>query len=308
MKQKIFYTSVILLLSSLFFSCSQGGESKEGQKPSLVATTGMIADGMQEIVGEEFEVIGLMGPGVDPHLYKATRSDLTKLRKASVICYNGLHLEGKMGEILEKVGLNKPVIALGEGIPKDQLIYHGENQDSQDPHIWFDVSLWMKALSHATKELKDIYPEKADLFQQNLNTYLDSLAQLDSRAREALATIPPQQRVLITAHDAFSYFGEAYDVEVRGLQGISTVSEFGLKDIKDLVDFIVERNIKAVFVESSIPSKSLEAVVSGCQDRGHEIEIGGTLYSDAMGDKGSDAGTYPGMVRTNVRTIVEALR
>ncbi|MCI4671068.1 MAG: zinc ABC transporter substrate-binding protein [Bacteroidia bacterium] len=299
--------SLLLLCSAILFSCSQQQDSKS-EKVLIVTTTGMIQDAVQHIVGENIEVLGLMGPGVDPHLYKATRGDLDKLNRAEVIIFNGLHLEGKMGEILEKMGRTKKVFAIGEGVEESKLIYHGSQQDSKDPHIWFDVALWASAVNYASVKLIEIFPEKEAIFKQNTSAYLSELHLLDSLARKELSSIPMEQRVLITAHDAFSYFGRAYDVEVKGLQGISTVAEFGLKDVKELVDFIVEKKIKAVFVESSIPTKSLEAVVQGCKEKGHEIKIGGTLYSDAMGSKDSNAGTYIGMVEANVATIVSSLK
>lgn len=301
------FLNLFLVLSLLMISCGNEQRSNSG-KPVIVATTGMIQDAIQNIVGEEFEVVGLMGPGVDPHLYKASRGDLNKLNQAEVIVYNGLHLEGKMGEVLGKMSSSKEVIALGEGIGEDRLIFHGPQKDSKDPHIWFDVALWVDAIDYAYTRLSEIYPEKADFFKANAKDYLRELLKLDQWVKEEMASIPQEQRVLITAHDAFSYFGRAYDVEVRGLQGISTVAEFGLKDVKELVDFIVSRKIKAVFVESSIPSKSLEAVAEGCKESGHEIKIGGTLYSDAMGSKGSGADNYIGMVKANVKTIAKALR
>ncbi|MEO0895267.1 MAG: zinc ABC transporter substrate-binding protein [Bacteroidota bacterium] len=302
------YISLLFCLLLLASCANEEKQSDPNAKPMIVTTTGMIGDAVEAIVGDDFDVISLMGPGVDPHLYKAKRGDLISLRNASSIIYNGLHLEGKMGEILEKLGKEKHVVALGEGINEDKLIFHGESQDSKDPHIWFDVALWMQAVDYAGKALMKEYPDLKEKFAERMESYMQDLSVLDSFARSELATIPVEQRVLITAHDAFSYFGRAYQVEVRGLQGISTVAEFGLKDVKELVDFIVDRKIKAVFVESSIPAKSLEAVVDGCLQKGHEISIGGTLYSDAMGEKGTDAGSYPGMVRSNVNTIVGALR
>lgn len=302
------YLSILLFVSLLLFSCGEEKQASSTGKPVIVTTTGMIQDAVQHIVGDEFEVLGLMGPGVDPHLYKATRGDLDKLNRAEVIVYNGLHLEGKMGDILERMNRSKKVIAMGEGISEDRLIYHGSQKDSKDPHIWFDVSLWVDAIDYTYQKLVEIYPDREEVFKNNSKSYLRGLLKLHQRVKSDLASIPEDQRVLITAHDAFSYFGKAYDVEVRGLQGISTVAEFGLKDVKELVDFIVSRKIKAVFVESSIPTKSLEAVVEGCKQYGHEMKIGGTLYSDAMGSKGSKEGTYVGMVESNVKTIVEALR
>ncbi len=304
---RLLYT---LSLSFLFISCSSGGDSTEKAegRPYIVATTGMIADAVKEVVGDLAKVEGLMGPGVDPHLYKATRGDLTQLRKAKVIFYNGLHLEGKMGEVLEKLSEQKPVYAVGEALSSDSLIYHGSSTDSKDPHIWFDVSMWTQVVSEIALRMREVDAPNQAIYKQRADAYIQKLNSLDEAVSQKLAEIPQSQRVLITAHDAFSYFGRAYGVEVRGLQGISTVSEFGLKDVSELVDFIVSRKIKAVFVESSIPTRSLEAVIASCKQQGHEVKLGGTLFSDAMGAADTPEGTYIGMVNYNVQTITEALK
>lgn len=210
-----------------------------------------------------------------------------------------------MAEVLEKLHQQKPVLPVADGIKADQI---ADANGIPDPHIWFDVELWLDVSQFISEKLSEIYPDKADTFRNNAKSYQDSLKKLHEETRSKIASIPKERRVLITAHDAFGYFGKAYDIEVKGLQGISTLSEFGIKDVKDLVDFIVTRKIKAVFVETSIPKKSLEAVVRGCQQRGHKIKIGGTLFSDAMGEADSPEGTYIGMVQTNVNTIVNALK
>ena len=188
-----------------------------------------------------------------------------------------------MGEVLEKLTAQKPVYAVGETIANDSLIYHGKNADSKDPHIWFDVSKWVKVVKTISNDLAAFDQGNKVVFEENAAQYIAQLQKLHQEVTDSIASIPSEQRVLITAHDAFSYFGEAYDIEVKGLQGISTVSEFGLKDVSDLVNFIVDRKIKAVFVESSIPTRSLEAVIAGCKQKGHDVQIGGTLYSDAIG-------------------------
>lgn len=298
----------LLLLSTLLLitACENNGNESEGDKPYIVATTGMIADAAAQIVGDSAQVEGLMGPGVDPHLYKATRSDLRKLREADVILYNGLHLEGKMGEVLEKLAGQKPVIEVADVIDEDRLIATGN--DTFDPHIWFDLSLWKEAVQTMGSRLAELHPEQASYYRENTEAYAAELDDLHQWTQEQILSIPQQQRVLITAHDAFSYFGKAYDIEVRGLQGISTLSEFGLKDVSELVNFISDKGIKAVFVESSVPSRSLEAVVSGVRERGSEVQIGGTLYSDALGPPDTEAGTFTGTVRANVNTIVSSLK
>ena len=303
---------ILLGILSFFFllnGCIPASEQHSpNDKITIVTTTGMIGDAAKAIAGDEAEVIALMGPGVDPHLYKATQGDLATLRKADIIFYNGLHLEGKMGEVLEKFSREKKVFSIGEAIPDSLLLNVTDDSEAYDPHIWFDVSLWTYAVQAVADDLKESFPEKRAVFSSNLIAYQDTLKKLDQWVTEEIHRIPEASRVLITAHDAFTYFGHAYDIEVQGLQGISTLAEYGLRDVKQLVELIVAREIKAVFVESSVPTKSLEAVVAGCQQKGHEVTIGGTLYSDAMGEKGTAAATYPGMVRENVNTIVGSLK
>lgn len=293
----------------LFSACGPKGEGEANNKEfSIVATTGMLGDAIEQIVGNTAEVISLMGPGVDPHLYKASFSDLGLLENADVVVYNGLHLEGKMGKILEKLSKQKTVIVAAEGLAEGELLQVGLTGSALDPHIWFDVALWREVVLFLGETLAQVNDEHASAYRLNAKAYADSLSKLHRWVDSIIASIPQERRVLITAHDAFGYFGRAYKIEVRGLQGISTVSEFGLKDVRDLADFIVQRNIKAVFVESSIPERSLEAVVSGVKERGGELRIGGTLYSDAMGEAGTTEGTYIGMVEHNVETIEEGLR
>ncbi|MFP4088800.1 MAG: metal ABC transporter solute-binding protein, Zn/Mn family [Cyclobacteriaceae bacterium] len=305
------YAKLIIWLSYfsllLLAGCSGQEEQADDGKLKIVCTTGMIGDALQNIVGDKAEVISLMGPGVDPHLYKATQGDLNALTSADVIFYNGLHLEGKMGEVLEKLGRQKKVVALAEALPSDKLINTTNYAGAYDPHIWFDVALWSEAVAYAAEKMYTLDTMHAEQYQSNTEAYLQQLDSLHTEVKSQIAAIPAERRVLITAHDAFTYFGEAYEIEVRGLQGISTISEYGLRDISDLVNFIVDRGIKAVFVESSVPAKSLEAVVEGCRKRGHEVSIGGTLYSDAMGAEGTPEGTYIGMVKKNVETIKQAL-
>lgn len=283
-------------------------EQDNANNISIVATTSMIADAARQIAGDSLEVTGLMGPGVDPHLYKPTQGDISRLTGASLILYNGLHLEGKMQEVFEKLSARKIVVAVSRDIPSSSLIILNEPQGAPDPHIWFDVALWSTAVQTISRTLQEHDPPRAAYYQQRTEAYLDELAQLHEEVRQQIATIPAEQRVMVTAHDAFSYFGRAYNIEVRGLQGISTLSEYGVQDISRLVDYISRRNIKAVFVETSVSPKALEAVVEGSRQRGHPIRIGGSLYSDALGAADSEAGTYTGMVRHNVRTIVESLK
>lgn len=301
---------VISITSILYFgSCdSKGKASESGGKMKIVTTTGMIKDAVENVVGDKAEVVALMGPGVDPHLYKATQGDLQKLTDADVVFYNGLHLEGKMGEVLEKLGKIKPVIAVASKIKEEELRAVPGFQGTHDPHIWFDVKLWENAVVAVADFMKQHDQANADLYDVNGKKYTARLDSLHEAVKISILEIPKEQRVLITAHDAFGYFGDAYDIEVRGLQGISTVSEFGLKDVTELVNFIISRKIKAIFVETSVSQKSIEAVREGCQQKNWDVKIGGSLYSDAMGQAGTPDGTYIGMVSKNVKTIVDALK
>jgi manganese/zinc/iron transport system substrate-binding protein len=274
----------------------------------VVTTTGMIKDAVENIAGGHAEVIALMGPGVDPHLYKATQGDLQKLTDADVIFYNGLHLEGKMGEVLEKLGKSRPVIAVASGIPDTLLRAVPGFQGTHDPHIWFDVKLWEHAVRTVAGYLQQHDTVHARDYSERSTRYLQQLDSLHEQVKNSILQVPEMRRVLITAHDAFGYFGDAYNIEVRGLQGISTVSEFGLKDVTELVNFIISRKIKAIFVETSVSQKSIEAVVEGCVQKKWNVRIGGSLYSDAMGQAGTPEGTYIGMVSANVKTIVDALK
>lgn len=299
----------VLLLVAAVAGCDTPGKKRNvNGKLKVVATTGMIYDAVINIAGDSVEAEALMGPGVDPHLYKATQGDLARLSQADLVFYNGLHLEGKMGEVLEKLGRTKPVVAVAANIPPALLRETPLFAGNYDPHIWFDVALWKNAVKEVGQALIELDAANAAYYQANMDTYLQQLDSLHSWVAAEIATIPDQQRILITAHDAFGYFGDAYHIEVKGLQGISTQAEFGLKDIADLVNLIVDRQVKAVFVETSVSDRAINAVVDGCRNRGHEVTIGGKLYSDAMGDFGTDEGTYAGMVRANVQTIVSSLK
>ncbi|WP_045467273.1 metal ABC transporter solute-binding protein, Zn/Mn family [Sporocytophaga myxococcoides] len=301
------FTIFFIVFSGSIFSCSDKAPQKK-KKLLIVTTTGMIADAVKNIADTSADVVALMGPGVDPHLYKATHGDLEKLSEADIIFYNGLHLEGKMAEILEKLAKTKPVIPVSNGIPHNLLMTAPQFANAFDPHIWFDVHLWTKSVAEIYNNLTRINNSKKDYYEHNAAKYLKQLDSLDKWVKHEIQSIPQERRVLITAHDAFGYFGKAYAIEVKGLQGISTSSDFGLNDITGLVNFIVSRKIKAVFVESSVSPKAIEAVVKGVKEKGHEISIGGTLYSDAMGAQGTFEGTYIGMVTSNVQKITFALK
>jgi manganese/zinc/iron transport system substrate-binding protein len=267
----------------------------------------MVADAARVIGGERVRVTQLLGAGVDPHLYRPSPADMRQLREADVVLSSGLHLEGRMGEVLENPGKGVLARAIAERIPEERLMRPERFAGQHDPHVWFDVSMWMLAVEGARDALIERDPGGKELFQKHAAAYLAQLQDLHEWCGAELAKIPAERRVLVTAHDAFGYFGRAYGVEVLAIQGVSTDSESGVRDINTLVGSIVDRKIPAVFVESSVPPKLVEALVEGCNARGHNVKIGGELFSDAMGKDGTPEGTYPGMVRHNVRTIVEAL-
>jgi manganese/zinc/iron transport system substrate-binding protein len=302
------YLFLILSIALSFLSCQERKAESDSSKLKVVCTTGMIGDATRNIGDTLLQVETLMGAGVDPHLYKATQGDLKRLSSADLILYNGLHLEGKMGEVFEKLSRQKRVVAVAESLDTSLLINSSGYAGAHDPHVWFDLSLWSQVCEHIASILAESDPGNAKAYEANAARYISRIKSLHDEVREQLKQIPQERRVLITAHDAFEYFGKAYAVEVRGLQGISTTSEYGIFDIRNLAEFIAERKINAVFVESSVSPKALEAVVAGCKEKGHDVRIGGTLFSDALGAEGSPEGTYLGMVRSNLNTIVSALK
>lgn len=301
-------TVIVILASVLFAACSNAvGKGEGGQSEDVirvVTTIAQIGEPLSVIGGERVEVISLMGPGVDPHLYNASQGDIKKLQNADVVFYNGLNLEGNMTEVFEQIGKTRPVLAVAEAIPSERLLT--DEDGAVDPHIWFDIDLWQLALEEAVEELKELSPDDAELFEENKQAYFAKLAELREEAAK-LKTIPSDQRVLVTAHDAFGYFGRMHDMEVVGLQGLSTEDEIGLSDIQAVIDLLVERQIPAVFVESTIPEDTIRSVVDGAAQRGAEVKLGGELFSDAMGEAGTEEGTYIGMYRHNVDTIYQAL-
>ena len=298
---------LVLLLTACGQSAEQPAADLSERPIRIVTTIGMITDITENVGGERVDVTGLMGPGVDPHLYKASEGDVSSLTEADVIFYNGLHLEAKMGEVLEQMGSRITTVAVTKDVDESLLLTPPEFEGAHDPHVWFDVTIWMTAVEAVRDTLIKVDPGSADLYRANAETYLGELAELDAYVREQAARVPEKQRVVITAHDAFNYFGRAYNFEVRGLQGISTATEAGTEDVQDLAAFIAENQIPAVFVESSVPVRNIEAVQAAVQSKGFAVSIGGELYSDAMGDWGTEDGTYIGMVRHNVDTIVGAL-
>ncbi len=293
-------------------STSNGGSAESSSVRSYpykaVATVGMIADVVRNVAKEKAAVDGLIGEGVDPHLYKPTRGDVVALNQADVIFYNGLMLEGKMSDVLVQAARGgRPVFAVTQAILDQGDYVLTDESEHYDPHVWMDVRGWIRAAEVIAGSLAEFDPINQAFYSDNGLAYVDELKRLDEYARSAMASIPAEQRVLVTAHDAFNYLGRAYGLEVRGIQGLSTESEAGVKDIEALVSFIVDRSIPAVFVETSVADKNVRALVEGAKARGHDLRIGGALFSDAMGPAGSYEGTYVGMIDHNITTIVRAL-
>lgn len=273
----------------------------------VVATTGMVADLVKEVGGNHVAVKQLMGAGVDPHLYKASAGDVSQLAQADVIFYSGRNLEGKMGDVFVRMANRKPTFAVTQYIDDGRVLEDEEGHF--DPHLWFDVSLWSQAVGVVRDVLMQFDPKHAAEYKRNADEYQQKLAKLHDWAKAEIASIPKEQRVLVTAHDAFRYFGRAYDIQVVGIQGISTEDEASVKKINELVQFLAERKIKAVFVETSVSAKNVEALLEGAQKgRGHKVVVGGELFSDAMGDASTPEGTYEGMIRHNVNAITKALK
>jgi manganese/zinc/iron transport system substrate-binding protein len=312
MNQKIkALMGTVLSLTLLFAGCSVPASNTDlsENKINIVATTTMLADLSAVIGGEQVTVNGLMGPGIDPHLYQASAGDVSLMQKADVVVYNGLHLEGKMGEIFENLTRQgSTVICIEDGLDEDKLLAWEDDSSVHDPHIWFDVLLWKDAAQTVADGLSKSDPNGKTEYQENLSSYLKELDEADIYIRNRAAELTKEQRVLVTAHDAFQYFGKAYDFEVRGLQGISTDSEAGTADVSELANFIVERQIKAIFVESSVPPKTIEALQAAVRSKGFDVAIGGELYSDSLGDEASGAPNYILTVKANIDTIVDALK
>ncbi|SLN19846.1 Periplasmic zinc-binding protein TroA precursor [Roseovarius litorisediminis] len=295
-------------LSLVAFSTAFAATPLQAQaRLNVVATTGMIGDAARQVGGDLVEVKSLMGAGVDPHSYRQTRSDIAAMTRADLVLWHGLYLEAQMEEFLLKLAKRGNVTAVGEAIPKDLLIGHADYEGRYDPHIWMVPDLWVHVVRAVQKVLTDTAPEYAATFEANATAHLSSMARLSNYAREKLASVPERARVLLTAHDAFGYFGRAYGFDVVGIQGISTESEAGLNRIRTLVDLLVARDIRAVFVESSVSDRNVRALAEGAAAQGHEVQIGGELFSDAMGQPGTYEGTYIGMIDHNISTIAKAL-
>jgi manganese/zinc/iron transport system substrate-binding protein len=310
-KKSQHFSGIALSCVLLLAACAQPAANPEPTEDTLnvVATTTMLADLSRVIGGEYVTVSGLMGPGIDPHLYQASAGDVTRMQEADVVVYNGLHLEGKMGEIFENLsGQGHAVICIEDGLDESKLLAWEGGGSVHDPHIWFDVAIWKQAAQIVAEGFANADPAHSDAYKGNLEQYLKELDELDTYVRDRVSEVAEGQRVLVTAHDAFNYFGKAYGFEVRGLQGISTEAEAGTADVSALADFIVERQIKAIFVESSVPPKTIEALQAAVKAKGFDVSIGGELYSDSLGGEGSAAESYILTVKANIDTIVEALK
>lgn len=307
MKRMFALLLVLFTAAALLTFCGGSSQADDDGRLTIVTTTAQVGDVAAIVGGDHVHVTSLMGPGADPHTYTASARDIDKLRGADIIFYSGLFLEAKLEKVLEQLGELQTVVAVSSGIDRADLLPWAKNADEYDPHIWFDVTIWSQTVDVVRDTLIAKDPANAADYEANAAAYLAELAALDAAIRAEVAAIPPEQRVLVTAHDAFSYFGRAYGFKVLGLQGISTASEASTADVQNLAEYIATHRIPALFIESSVPVRNIEAVQAAVHDRGFDVQIGGKLFSDAMGDKGTPEGTYIGMVRYNVDTIVKAL-
>ncbi len=295
-------------LAALVLACAAGAFAPaRAQAPTAVATTGMIGDVAANVAGECVGIDTLMGPGVDPHLYQAKASDVRAFQRADAILYSGYSLEGQLGKVLAKLAANKPTVAVAPASIDPGELITVQDIYGIDPHLWMDVSLWRRIAPTIAETLAGIAPDCGEAMRRRAAGYGQRLAALHAWIGRSVATIPAEQRVLVTAHDAFAYYGRAYGIEVAGIQGISTESEAGIADIREMVATVVERDVPAVFIESTINPRTIQAVIDGARERGHEVEMGGELFSDAMGEAGTPEGTYIGMLRANTIAIVAAL-
>lgn len=297
---------LLAALAALALALPAGHAAAQGRL-SVVATTGMIADAAREVGGERVTVEALMGPGVDPHSYRQTRTDIVAMDRADLVLWHGLYLEAQLEEFLLELGEDQPVVAVAAPLPRDLLIGHDDYDDKLDPHVWMDPELWARVVRSVRDALIAQRPDAEEAFRANAAAHLAEIDELARYATEILSSVPPGNRVLLTSHDAFNYFGAAYGFDVIGIQGISTESEAGLQRISELVDLLVERGIGAVFVETSVSDRNIRALIEGAAAEGHAVKIGGELYSDAMGTPGTYEGTYIGMIDHNATTIARAL-
>jgi manganese/zinc/iron transport system substrate-binding protein len=302
---------IFLLMLGLASGCNSEGAGKRTERTEgryrIVTTTGMVTDIVKQVVGDKAEVIGLLGEGVDPHLYRPTPSDVKALASADVVLYSGLHLEGRMQETFEQVKRRgREVHAVTDSLDRSRLNAPPQFAGHYDPHVWMDVNMWSECVEHVAHVLGEYDPPNQQYYADNAARYRQELTKLDEYIHKIIASIPKEHRYLVTAHDAFEYFSRAYDIPVRSAQGVSTESEPGVNDINGLVDFLVENRIRAIFVETSVSEANLRAVVEGARDKGWKVEIGGLLFSDAMGAPGTYEGTYVGMLDHNATVIARA--
>lgn len=308
MKKYIIFSAIISSLGfCTYFLYNRQQPDVAPTRFSIVCTTSIIGDTVRQLVGDHANIISLMGPDIDPHLYRAREHDIQTLASANLIIYNGLHLEGKLADVLHSMNRYVPTISIADHLDRSCFIASNEYETMHDPHIWFDVSIWIDAVQIIRNALMEHDPEHAQAYAARAADYTKELESLDAFMREQAARLAPEQRILVTAHDAFHYFGRAYGFQVVALQGISTESEAGIKDVQELVSFIVEHKVHALFVEASIPERNIQAVQQAVRARGFEVTIGDQLYSDALGSIGTGADTYIGMVRHNIEAIVGAL-
>ncbi|MDD2983459.1 MAG: zinc ABC transporter substrate-binding protein [Crocinitomicaceae bacterium] len=302
-------TCTLFLSATLFLISSCDPSARKSSKLNVITTTNIFTDIVHNIGGDSIQLQGLMGAGVDPHLYKASEGDVSKLSQSDLIFYAGLHLEGKMVDIFEKMkSVNKTTVSLGEAIDKNLLIESKNFGGNYDPHTWFNVKLVKQMADQVAKSLTKADPKSAAYYKSNNIRYQKELDELEIYIRTKIESLPKEKRILVTAHDAFSYFGKEYGVQVLGLQGISTATEAGVKDVQRLRDFIIETKLNAIFIESSVPRRNIEALQNAVEKDGHVVQIGGSLYSDALGSPNTDEGTYIGMFKYNVNTMVESLK
>ena len=300
---------LLVLLVVGLVGCKSDSKNKDNGKLKVVATTSIITDLLNQIGGEAIEVQGLMGSGVDPHLYKASEGDVNKLFTADVVFYNGLHLEGKLVDIFERMEQqHKNTVAITDVLDRKGLLASEKFGSNYDPHIWFSLSFWKQITQYTAEKLSELDPENAALFKENSKKYLKELDALEVELKAIIETLPKEKRIVVTAHDAFNYFGMEYGFQVLGLQGLSTATEAGVQDVQRLSQFIIDNKVKSIFIETSVPRRNIEALQAAVLSKGHSVSIGGNLYSDALGTKGTVEGTYIGMFKHNVNTIVNALK
>jgi manganese/zinc/iron transport system substrate-binding protein len=297
-------------LAALAIGCAESASdaSDLGDRRIRVATTtNFITDTVRRIGGERVSVTGLMGPGVDPHLYKASAGDVTTLRDADVTFYGGLELEGRMADLFEVMAEERTAVAVAEAIPEDRLLESPAFEGKHDPHVWFDPDLWALAARRIADTLTELDPRHAAGYDRRLKAFLADVEAAERACRTAFRAIPERSRVLVTSHDAFHYFGRAFGFEVQAIQGVSTATEASTADIRRIASLLVARKVKAVFVESSVPRQTIEAVIAAAAEQGHRVTVGGELFSDAAGREGTPEGTYPGMLRHNCDRIAAGL-